>query len=513
MAPSIRGVPDGGQEQDSLADALKTTTRPIHKRLNRLIMCRMPMTLPPRTSDPSIYATGLLHMAPIYITFEALWKNILTPPGDRSDRPRGQDKDTHAGPVPMDDFNKPAITLKLGLVLSKLFMPGLRRTAALRRDLERLTGWSATELDAELRRVATAGGALHDFTTHIRKTLEQRPHVLVSYAYTFYMALFAGGQIIRSSLESQDASFWDKTPVSPAQPGMISGQQDASGGDLTRGPIPGKASDEAAPATALGSARGSNSTWPVDFFRFETPTEGGNLKDEFKGRLRDSESLLTEKEKMEIIQEATVIFEQMLSVVGQLDGLFEPDKPIDAASVASASSDPGEESNITGRLRDSVIVTKERKGRKGIQVDGGVPGALPVLGEDEDEDGDAVGSSRSIRFSEDLEHVPLPMATSPDKADSISMAPSLDGADDETPEVSEKQGLLQDVEKQGVQEVEEVEDEQEDERWNIHSVLPFFAHLTALATFTWLVILMTAMLLGRSEPFKKGCPQFNPYSN
>ncbi|MBE3050439.1 biliverdin-producing heme oxygenase [Candidatus Bathyarchaeota archaeon] len=428
MAPSIsiKGIPDGGLDQKPLADALKATTGPIHKRLNRLIMCRMPLALPPRASDPSVYAMGLLHIAPIYMTFEALWQNILTPPGDPSDTSRqaasrkANDNGPRLGPVPLHNFNKPAVTLKLGLVLSKLFIPGLRRTAALRRDLETLTGWSTPELDAELRGVVAAGGALHDFITRIRKTLEQRPHVLVSYAYIFYMALFAGGRVIRSSLESQGASFWDKMPVSPAQPGMAAREHGSSDGDLTpRASIPRKTSDKAHSTTAPKGTRSSDSASPVDFLKFETPSDGEDLKEEFKGRLRDSESLLTEKQKVEIIQEASVIFEEMLSLVEQLDKLLEPDKPSDAVSVAGVSSDPAQEFNITGRVRDSVYVTKERQGRKGVQVDGGMPSEpLSILGEHEGEDGDAGGPARSIRFSEDLVHAPASVTASPGNVDS-----------------------------------------------------------------------------------------------
>lgn len=503
-------------DDESLIEALRSTTRPIHKRLNRLIMCRMPLALPPRTSDPSIYATGLLYIAPIYMTFEALWQSVLTPPGDGRDSPsqedarQGSGSGAHACPVSLEDFTKPAITLKLGLVLLKLAIPGLRRTPALRHDLQRLTGWSQAQLDAELRRVATLDGALRDFTTRIRDTLEKRPHVLVSYAYIFYMALFAGGRIIRSSLESQNAQFWDRVPVSLAKPGMLTSEQDPANMDATRGSTVGKTSEEAASKPARSGSLDAESSTPVNFLKFDTPSDGEDLKEEFKGRLRDSESLLTENERKDIIKEATVIFEEMLSVVEQLDHLFEPDKPSDAVEVARGSSDATQESKIADRLRDSVVVTKERKERRDARGSGeALPGQLPILGEEGGEGWDSEVSPKAIRFSRHLEHVPAAAVASPAKADSGPTMSSLDGADDELADATEKQGLLQNTREQRLE-----EDQHEAEvGWNIRNkILPFFARAVVVTTFTWLVMCLTAMLLGRSEPFIQGCPNFNPYN-
>lgn len=510
MTPPARAVPGGDMDEMTLVETLRSTTRPIHKRLNRLIMCRMPMALPPRASDPSIYATGLLYIAPIYMTFEALWQSVLTPPGDgpdnpsKAEAPQGSDSAAHDCPVSLEAFTRPAITLKLGLALLKLAIPGLRRTPALRRDLERLTGWSPTELDAEIRRVVTSDGSLRDFTTRIRDTLEKRPHVLVSYAYVFYMALFAGGRIIRSTLESQDHSFWDGIPVTPVKPRMLASEQDPAGTGASRGPTAGRMPEE---AVSRNWSSGAESSTPVNFLKFDTPSDGEDLKEEFKGRLRDSESLLTETEREDIIQEATVIFEEMLSVVEQLDLLFEPDKPSDAVAVASGSFDETQQSKITDKLRDSVVVTKERQKRKDARSNREVPDQLPALGEQEDEDWDSEDSPKGIRFSKHLEHVPAAVVVSPEAAGSGPMISSLDGADDDLGGATEKDGLLRDTRKQDL-------GHEAEEGWDIRNkTLRFFVRAVIVATFTWMVMLLTAMLLGRSEPFRKGCPNFNPYNH
>lgn len=520
MASSIRSASDGGQDQRPLAEALKATTRPIHKKLNRLIMCRMPLALPPRANDPPVYATGLLHIAPIYMAFEALWEDILTPPGDELDSSRASGEDKTAGPIPLEDFKKPAIPLKLGLILSKLFLPGLRRTGPLRRDLESLTGWSSAELNAEIRRLVTSGGSLSEFTRRIRESVEERPHVLISYGYILYMALFAGGRFIRSSLESQGASFWDKAPASLAQPGMATGGDELADGDINQDSKPVKKSNETGSVHSHASSSGPHSPPPVSFLRFETPSDGEELKNEFKGRLLDAECLLSENEKEEIIQEAAVIFEEMLSVVQQLDEHFNHEKPSDALSVASGLFGSAQEAKLTDRLRDSVMVTRERKVRQDAHEDGDAfPGSLPVLGEERvSQDSEVL--PRAIPFSNDLEHVPV-VAGNSEKIDSVPVTSALDRADDEVDgdvekqslaQVTENQPLLQGTERHGAGETRD--EEEVAEQWNQRRVLlPFLAKLTVVASFTWLVMCITAMLLGRSEPFRRGCPNYNPYDS
>ncbi|KAJ3481825.1 hypothetical protein NLG97_g7726 [Lecanicillium saksenae] len=62
-----------------LGEAIAASTRGIHARLNKSIISRLPLALPPRASDPSTYVTGLIHIAPIYLAFESLWNDFLEP--------------------------------------------------------------------------------------------------------------------------------------------------------------------------------------------------------------------------------------------------------------------------------------------------------------------------------------------------------------------------------------------------------------------------------------------------
>ena len=54
-------------------------SRSSHTALNRLIVSRLPLCLPPFTDAPTLYTVGLLHFAHVYLTFESLWADLAPP--------------------------------------------------------------------------------------------------------------------------------------------------------------------------------------------------------------------------------------------------------------------------------------------------------------------------------------------------------------------------------------------------------------------------------------------------
>jgi hypothetical protein len=131
--------------------SVNIATRSVHSQLNKLILVRLPLALPPYTSSPSIYATGLLHVAPIYITFESLWQAIL----DLPCLPAGlshiagfddnQEGCSFQGPKPMGLTHSRERSL-----LSHLYLPGLLRAQRLRTDIKDLTGFLESEIEGQL---------------------------------------------------------------------------------------------------------------------------------------------------------------------------------------------------------------------------------------------------------------------------------------------------------------------------------------------------------------------------
>ncbi|KAI0600421.1 hypothetical protein F4775DRAFT_545828 [Biscogniauxia sp. FL1348] len=242
----------------SLADSINAATRPVHTKLNKLVIYRLPLALPPKADDASQYVSGLLHITPIYMTFESLWQDILdSPAGFSEDQDLGQNNesgnasscssfssspplssssttttsDIHSRDLPssLDPPHPPSVCPRIRSLLTHLRLPGLARSRALHADLAALTGWSERTLREQLGHAASSP-TLGSFLAHARAEVRRRPHVLVAYAWVLYMALFSGGRFIRASLESVNPGFWVPASALPhGDPLLLPGQGKAKG--------------------------------------------------------------------------------------------------------------------------------------------------------------------------------------------------------------------------------------------------------------------------------------------
>ncbi|KAI1487581.1 heme oxygenase-like protein [Biscogniauxia mediterranea] len=415
----------------SLADSINIAIRPVHTKLNKLVIYRLPLALPPKADDASQYVSGLLHITPIYMTFESLWQDILDSPASLSeDQNLDQNNnessnasfrssfssfppspplssspgtttptttsDIHSRGLPsssLDPPHPPAVCCpRIHALLAHLRLPGLARSRALRADLLALTGWSERTLREQLGHAASSP-ALGSFLSHARAETRRRPHVLVAYAWVLYMALFSGGRFIRASLEAVDPAFWvpaSALPHGDPLPGQekAKGKESAYGGFLPAGFL-AKAVEAALgtriTSTAVSSAAATTGRdtdidprtdeeqkrrenleqqWqqklPVRFLRFDTPSDGEDLKTTFKQRLAESEdALLTPGERDDIVREAQHIFDFMVQIVGELDEVC-------GSTDGKEGGDGGEDEArlLSLRSRDSVVVEKEREKRK-----------------------------------------------------------------------------------------------------------------------------------------------------
>ncbi|KAI1175472.1 hypothetical protein F4777DRAFT_550065 [Nemania sp. FL0916] len=316
-----------GDTARSLSSSINVATRSIHTKLNKLVISRLPLALPPQAEDASQYVSGLLHVAPIYIAFESLWKAALEPPRSPETHDFGEDKDVLEGgtsdPAESDPEDRSSahsgfvVSPPIRSLLASLYFEKLQRSQVLERDLSSLTGWSSRTL-AEQLNDASESPVLCNFLAHIRSSVAESPHILLAYGWVLYMALFSGGRFIRASLENIYPAFW--VPVSAQRP---------------------------APAT-LANASFTESQ-PLNFFRFDTPEDGEDIKLEFKKRFLESESALTGPEREEIVQEACRIFDYMIQLISELDSICGTDK------------DTAEARLLSLRSRDSVVVEKERR--------------------------------------------------------------------------------------------------------------------------------------------------------
>jgi len=289
------------QNQTKPQDADSNDCRALHTNLNRLITSRLPLALPPYANDPALYATGLVHFAHIFLTFESLWADLLRDHGVQPaniDAAAAMDPETATPFSPLlsyllvNPYDSPSLftsTLgaptppspQLAAFLQSLRPKGLIRSGRLKRDLEYLLGAHPTDLEVLLAKYP--GDKVADFCTHIRKSVNEKPWTLVAYAWCFYMAIFSGGRWIRGGLLNAPPGFW------PADHhGQEPGLQD----------------------------RG------LSFWHFPGPLDGEDIKAEFKARLAAAEDLFTPDERVDIIEEAKHIFRLCATLVDELDAMM-----------------------------------------------------------------------------------------------------------------------------------------------------------------------------------------------
>ncbi|KAI1326838.1 heme oxygenase-like protein [Xylariaceae sp. FL0255] len=313
-----------------LSESINIATRSVHAKLNKLIISRLPLSLPPVATDASQYVSGLLHIAPIYIAFESLWREILDSPDPLE--LNAPEADSFCNTCDAEDApdTPPVLCSRKRALLTHLHFDDLQRSKTLQDDLQSLTGWSSCTLGEQLNQ-ASFSPVLSHFLSHIRTSIESSPHVLLAYAWVLYMALFSGGRFIRAQLETVFPDFW--VPASAHQQQQMLGS--------LANPDPPNNSNFAASSSA-----------PLRFFRFDTPEDGEDIKREFKKRLAECEALLTDGERDEIVQEARCIFDFMVRLTGELDEICGTD--LEAA-----------ESRLLGlRSRDSVVVERERLAKR-----------------------------------------------------------------------------------------------------------------------------------------------------
>ncbi|PVH89961.1 heme oxygenase-like protein [Cadophora sp. DSE1049] len=390
--PTPSPMPSPPINPHSLSERINISTRPFHTQLNRLILTRLPLALPPYTTNPSTYVSGLFHIAPIYTTFEDLWGTLLSSPQLPTTLQTTQDAcdpeqpllDSKSIPLVSNNTQKPTplihtpkICTRAHSLLTHLRLPGLLRAGRLLADIRTLTNTPDHQISAQLRAISHSG-PLAEFLQHTKTSVEANPHVLLAYAWVLYMALFSGGRYLRAALieaGGQGDTFWSRES-SPVRPYSI--DDSAVPPRSTSRPNPrtspsSTSETNTAPTRTQSTAKTFNPRLPppepnakplpgLSFFSFPGDSDGEDLKTLFKSRIAEAEILLTAGEKDDIVLEAQHIFTYMLQLVDQLDAVLGTTDFDLANSASAASTARGRPLNAS---RDSVSVAKERMSRRG----------------------------------------------------------------------------------------------------------------------------------------------------
>lgn len=176
--------------------------------------------------DHTLYREGLLSFAFVFKTFEEEWASLMSSSSN--------------------------IDPRIKTILQNLYSTPLLRTPQLTKDLLYYFGSTpfSTEAPTTIQRTA--------YVAHIRQVVAEKPHLLISYAYIYYMALFAGGKIVKYQMAKAKDFF-------PERYGMTEEERITAGTNLFS-------------------------------FEVEQGKEDG-LRASFKGVLSDLEDTLTVKER------------------------------------------------------------------------------------------------------------------------------------------------------------------------------------------------------------------------
>lgn len=226
-------------DSGALANRINQATRSSHSKINNLINLKIIFAL----RDYRIYRQGIQSFYHVFSTFEECWK-------------REMEKDTD-----------------IGRILKEVWTPAMARTDPLTSDLMFYYSNDKSKFVTPVMPEQVA------FAEHIRKVTSDKPYLLLAYGHVMYLALFAGGRILRSSIMKSSGLF-------PQMDGLT---------------------------TEEVATKGTN------LFRFQVDDED-NLRASFKTKFElQTRNNLTEQEKKDIIGESQEIFRRNTACISEIE--------------------------------------------------------------------------------------------------------------------------------------------------------------------------------------------------
>ncbi|RAK97672.1 biliverdin-producing heme oxygenase [Aspergillus ibericus CBS 121593] len=164
-----------------LPSKIRSVIKEPHGVVNRLNTSRIPLCLPPNATSPILYALGFSRYAEIYLGFEEAWQTQLATP-----------------PITPSQSSMPP-NERIRDILHKIYIPELQRSSRVKADLASLPKLPDTTQHRN------SGQA---FRRYINTRIQEKPHLIVAYAWIMYSAVFNGGRWIRGLLCDAGPEFW-----------------------------------------------------------------------------------------------------------------------------------------------------------------------------------------------------------------------------------------------------------------------------------------------------------------
>ena len=171
-------------------------------------------------------------------------------------------------------------TSRIGDILQTILIPELLRTKKLKREMESM-GLFVDQIPLS----DTALGTIQEHENAVRVSIRAKPHIVMAYTWVMYMALFNGGRIIRDALAAAGPEFWHVSNSST---------------DVEEG------------IHLILDER-------LQFWHFDSPNDGDDIKEDFKTRFETAAAQLTVSERVDVVDESVRIFAICHNMVDWLD--------------------------------------------------------------------------------------------------------------------------------------------------------------------------------------------------
>lgn len=229
----------------ALANRINAATHSIHNQINNLISMKMVFAL----RDPRIYRQGIQSFYHVFKTYEECWQEEMN-----------------------KKIKEDAPEARIQSILREVWTPALTRTEPLRKDLNFYYHEDPSKFEEPIMKEQV------EFVQHIKDQIREKPYLALAYGHTMYLALFAGGRILRSNVMRAAGLF-------PQVEGLT---------------------------TEEVALRGTN------LFQFQVEDEDA-LRMGFKSRFElATRNDLTEQEKQDIIAESKEIFRRNILCVSEI---------------------------------------------------------------------------------------------------------------------------------------------------------------------------------------------------
>ena len=157
-------------DMGALANRINKETRTLHNKIDKMMTLKLALAL----RDPKIYRQGLQSFYHVFATIERCLKEQINANNEWSD------------------------------MLNEIWKPEIARTEKCEQDLTFYYDDNREKFEKPMMSEQI------EFVNHIVKSAHDKPYLLLAYLHVMYLALFAGGRIMRSSISRATGLFPQK---------------------------------------------------------------------------------------------------------------------------------------------------------------------------------------------------------------------------------------------------------------------------------------------------------------